>query len=150
MVYREGDRILVKIPVRFRRRNGRQMIFAAGEGADEKSKSDNHALVVALARGWQWQEELESGQYASLEELAQAKGVDRSYAGRLLKLTSLAPEIVEALIAGQERVGASLRQLRRGIPLAWEEQRELWALENPDLKIGVGCLSRLGLLSSRS
>ena len=65
-VYREGNRIVVKIPVRFRRRNGRQMIFAAGEGEDEKSKADNHALVVALARAWQWQEELESGQYSSI------------------------------------------------------------------------------------
>jgi hypothetical protein len=67
------------------------------------------------------------GHCPSPEDLAHSKGVDRSYAGRLLKLTSLAPEIVEAVLAGQERVGLSLRQLRRGIPLAWEEQRELWA-----------------------
>ncbi len=58
-VYREDDRIVVNIPVRFRKRNGRQMIFAAGE--EEKSKADNHALVVALARAWQWQEELGVG-----------------------------------------------------------------------------------------
>lgn len=123
MVYREGDRIIVKIPVRFRRRNGRQMIFAAGEGEEDKSKADNHALVVALARAWQWQEELESGKYSGVEELARAKKVDRSYAGRLLKLTSLSPEIVEAVLAGEEPEDLSLRQLRRGIPLSWEEQR---------------------------
>ena len=80
----------------------------------------------ALARAWQWQEELESGKYSGVEELARAKKVDRSYAGRLLKLTSLAPEIVEALLAGQGPEGLSLRQLRRGIPLSWEDQRELW------------------------
>ena len=126
MVYQEGDRIIVKIPVRFRRRNGRQMIFVAGEDGASHSKSDDNALALAIARAWKWQEELESGKYASLEELARAKKVDRSYAGRLLKLTSLAPDIVEALLAGQEREGLSLRQLRRGIPLSWEEQRELW------------------------
>ena len=73
MVYREGDRIIVKIPVRFRRRNGRQMIFAAGEGAASNSKSEDNALAWAIARAWKWQEELESGEYLTIEELASAK-----------------------------------------------------------------------------
>jgi hypothetical protein len=124
MLYREGDRIIVKIPVRFRRRNGRQMIFAEGEGEDEKSKADNHALVVALARAWHWQEELESGQYSSIGELAEANQVDRTYVSRLLQLTSLAPDLVESLLAGDDCEGLSLRQLRKGIPLLWSEQRE--------------------------
>jgi hypothetical protein len=47
-------------------------------------------------------------------------------------LTSLSLEIVEALLAGQERKGLSLRQVRSGIPLAWQKQRELWAQNNPD------------------
>ena len=93
--------------------------------------------VIALARAWKWQEELESGEYASLEELAHSKGVDRSYAGRLLTLTLLAPAIVEALLAGHEREGLSLRQLRRGIPLSWEEQRELWHQKTPTSEVGV-------------
>jgi hypothetical protein len=126
MVYRDGDRIVVKIPVRFRRRNGRQMIFAEGEDRASNSKSEDNALALAIARAWKWQEELESGKYASIEDLARAKKLDRTHVGRMLRLTSLAPEIVEALLAGQERKGLSLRQLRRGIPLAWEEQRELW------------------------
>jgi hypothetical protein len=83
--------------------------------------------VISLARAWQWQEELESGEYSTVEELASANKIDVSYVRRLLRLTSLAPEIVEALLAGQEREGLSLRKLRGGIPLSWEEQRELWA-----------------------
>ena len=122
-VYREGDRIIVKIPVQFRRRNGRQMIVAADE--ESQAGPDDNTLAVAIARAWQWQEELESGKYASIDELARAKKVDRSYAGRLLRLTSLAPEIVEAVLAGEDVPGLSLRQLRKGIPLVWEEQREL-------------------------
>lgn len=106
------------------RRNGWQMIFAAGEGEPEKSKADNHALVVALARAWQWQEELESGQYSSIGELADANQVDRTYVSRLLQLTSLAPDLVESLLAGDDCEGLSLRQLRKGIPLLWSEQRE--------------------------
>ena len=103
------------------------MIFAAGEGGASNSKSEDNALALAIARAWKWQEDFESGEYSGVEELARAKKVDRSYAGRLLKLTTLAPEIVEALLAGQEHEDLSLRQLRRKIPLSWEEQRELWA-----------------------
>jgi hypothetical protein len=126
-VYREGDRIVVNIPVRFRRRNGRQLVFAAGgDGAEGNSKSDDNALVVAIARAWQWQEELESGEYSTVEDLASAKKLDRTYVSRILQLTSLAPDIVESLLAGDDCKGLSLRQLRKGIPALWSEQRKLW------------------------
>ncbi len=127
MVFREGDRIVVKTPVRFRRRNGRQMIVAAGEGEGSKAGSDDNALALAIARAWQWQEELESGEYSTVEELAATKKIDVSYVRRMFRLNSLAPDIVEAMLQNRTPVGLSLRQLRRGIPLAWCKQRELWA-----------------------
>ena len=77
-VYRDGDRIIVRIPVQFRRRNGRQMIVAADE--ESTAGPDDNAPAVAIARAWQWQEELESGKHASIEDLARAKKVDRTYA----------------------------------------------------------------------
>ncbi len=52
--------------------------------------------------------------------------MDRSYVGRMLRLTSLAPDIVEAIIRGEEPEGVSLRQLHAGVPLCWQEQRERW------------------------
>ena len=57
---------------------------------------------MAIARAWQWQEELETGKYSTIQDLARAKKVDGTYASRILKLTSLAPEIVEAVLAGQD------------------------------------------------
>ena len=122
-VYREGDRIVVNIPVRFRRRNGRQMIFAAGDTTEDNSKSDDNALVVALARAWQWQEELESGEYSTVQELASAKKSDVSYVRRLLRLNSLAPDIVEAILQNTAPDHISLRTLYRGIAPSWAEQR---------------------------
>lgn len=90
-VSREDNAIVVRIPVTFCRRNGRQLVLTHG-GEERRTRPDreaNSALVSAVAKAYHWQEQLESGQYASLEELAAAHGVDRSYAGRILRLTSL-------------------------------------------------------------
>jgi hypothetical protein len=120
-VYREGDRIVVRIPVQFRRRNGRQLILSAG--GEAKSKSEDNALAVAIARAWKWQEELESGGYSTIGDLAAAKKTDVSYVRRMLRLNSLAPDIVEAILNNEAPNHLSLRTLFRGIPLSWEEQR---------------------------
>ena len=82
----------------------------------------NSALVSAVAKAYRWQEQLESGQYASLEELAAANGVDRTYVSRILRLTSLSPEIVERILDGDEPEGVSLRRLQKDLPLAWSDQ----------------------------
>jgi hypothetical protein len=89
------------------------MVLTCG-GEERPAKPDrqvNSALVSAVAKAYRWQEQLESGQYASLEELAAANGVDRTYVGRILRLTSLAPEIVERILDGDEPEGVSLRRL---------------------------------------
>lgn len=69
---------------------------------------------------------------AGIEDLAQALGVDRSYAGRLLRLTSLAPDIVEAILRGDEPDGLSLRKLQKELPMCWREQRGRWAAGRTD------------------
>ena len=91
-----------------------------------QERTVNSALVSALAKAYHWQEQLESGQYASLEELAAAHGVDRSYVGRILRLTSLSPEVVELIVDGKEPNGLSLRRLLKGISLDWEQQKKDW------------------------
>lgn len=98
------------------------MIITAGEGKGS-SKSDDNALAVAIARARQWQEELESGEYSTIEDLAAAKKTDVSYVRRMLRLNSLAPDIVEAILENRAPDGLSLAKLHRGIPLSWEEQR---------------------------
>jgi hypothetical protein len=125
-IRQETDAVVARIPVKFYRRNGRQMVLAHNDasGNQQSAPSQNRTLIAILAKAYQWQEELESGQSANLEDLAHSKAVDRSYAGRLIRLTSLAPNVVEQVLAGVEHGTWSLRQLRRGIPLAWEEQGE--------------------------
>ena len=127
-ICREDGAVVVHIPVHFRRRNGRQMILTC-DGQQHPARQDrtvNSALVSALAKAYHWQEQLESGQYVRLEQLATAHGVDRSYVGRILRLTSLSPEIVELILDGKEPNGLSLRKLLQGFSLDWQQQRKDW------------------------
>jgi hypothetical protein len=77
---------------------------------------------TALAKAHRWQEQLESGQYTVPEVPAAAIGLDRTYVGRILRLTSLAPEIVERILTGDEPLGIRLRRLQKDLPAVWEEQ----------------------------
>lgn len=123
-IRRDGGKVVVSVPVRFYRRNGRQMILADSIESDSiEAAVPNNALLAALAKAYAWQEQLESGQFEDLEDIAKEQGVDRSYVGRMLQLTSLAPDIVESILAGQTFADISLRDFRKGIPVSWEEQR---------------------------
>ncbi|MBN1436610.1 MAG: hypothetical protein JW936_06025 [Sedimentisphaerales bacterium] len=86
----------------------------------------NHTLIEAVAKGHRWQAQLESGEYASMEDLAHAVGCDRTYVGRMLLLTSLAPDIIEAILRGDEPDDLSLEKLRKNLPARWDEQRTIY------------------------
>lgn len=124
-VCQENNTVVVRIPVKFYRRNGRQMVLAQNDptGNQHADLSPNCTLIANLAKAYHWQEQLESGEYGSLEELAKANKVDRTHISRILQLTSLSPTIVEQILDGNEPFGISLRRLRKGINLVWSEQR---------------------------
>ena len=73
---------------------------AGGDAAGVAETRGDPTLVKALARAFRWRRMLEEERYGSIRELAAAEGVDRAYVGRLLKLTLLAPEVVEAILNG--------------------------------------------------
>jgi hypothetical protein len=85
------------------------------------------ALVKALARAHRWKRLLESGRYGSLAELARAERIDRSYLARTLRLTLLAPDIVEASLNGRQPCVLALPDLLERVPSLWEEQRSSMA-----------------------
>jgi hypothetical protein len=67
---------------------------------------------------------LEEGRYRSAGELAEAEDVTRSFVNRLLRLTLLAPDIVEAVLDGRQPKGLRLEDLTQTLPSAWDEQRQ--------------------------
>jgi hypothetical protein len=79
-------------------------------------------LVKALARAWRWRQILESGEYGTLAELSAAERISRSYICRVLRLTLLAPDIVERVMDGVPTAG--LARLLEPFPIEWEMQRE--------------------------
>jgi hypothetical protein len=78
---------------------------------------------TVLARAFHWQELLDTGRYASVTALADALQLDRSYARRILTLATLAPDIVDAIVRGDEPNGLSLERLTKGMPMGCETQR---------------------------
>jgi ParB-like chromosome segregation protein Spo0J len=83
----------------------------------------DNAIVMALGRAHRWKAMLESGEYASVTELAKAEKINLSYLCRILRLTLLAPEIVEALLNGRQSIGQCLSDLLQPISVIWAEQQ---------------------------
>ena len=120
----DGKTITVRIPMTFARRGGRKVIVAPGGGdawAPAKPRPDE-TLIRALARAHRWKRRLEEGRYGSAGEIAAAEGVTRSVVSRLLRLTKLAPDIVEAILEGRQPKAMQLGELTDAIPSEWEKQ----------------------------
>ena len=77
----------------------------------------DNALVKALARAFRWRKMLDTGVHATIEDLARAKGVAPSYVSRVLRLTLLAPDIVEAILDGRQAAELQLDDLLEGFPV---------------------------------
>jgi hypothetical protein len=80
-------------------------------------------LLKALARAFRYQRMLDDGRYASISEMAAAEKLDRGYLGRLLQLTLLAPDVVEAILGGRALESGSLPALMGPFPVCWSKQR---------------------------
>jgi hypothetical protein len=121
----DGDTLVVRIPMRFQRRGGRKRIVApdGSELAPTSKPQPDGALVKALARAWRWQKLLDEGVYGSVVEIAEAERISKSYVSRILRLALLAPDIVEAILAGRADQCMTLEQLDRPLPATWEDQR---------------------------
>lgn len=124
-VRREGDCVVLNIPMAFRHRNGRREILLPPGGGAPLGPEPNRTLVLALARAWRWQEMLDSGKAGSVDELAKRLHLDSTYVARTLRLTALAPDLVKAVLAGEEPDGLSLRSLSADLPCNWLEQKRL-------------------------
>lgn len=122
----DGRVLTVSLPLSVRRRGGhKQIVFPDGAPAwSQPSARVDSTLVKAIARAHRWKNMLESGSYPSVAELAAAERINASYLARVLRLTLLAPDLVETVLAGKH-ASLTLHALMGRFPLEWIEQRKL-------------------------
>jgi len=115
------ETVTLHVPFRVVKRGGRKEIQWP-EGAAQPRSTDS-TLIKALARVFRWKRMLESGEFATIAELADRDGIAVSYMTRVLRLTLLAPDIVEGILDGRQGPEVTLARLLAPLPVEWEEQR---------------------------
>lgn len=114
------ETVTLHVPFRVVKRGGRKEMQLP-EGSTQPRRTDN-TLVKALARAFRWKRMLETGGFTTIAELAEREGIAPSYMTRVLRLTLLAPDIVEAILDGKQEPEVTLARLIGGIPEEWESQ----------------------------
>ena len=126
-----GDILRIHIPINLKRRQSRKMIVAP-DGSDitgaftHGKDNKDYKLIKAVGKAFLWQGMLESGTYASVEQMAKALAVEITHMRKILRLTLLAPDIVESIVQGKQPRTLTLQQVIRGFPMDWAEQRNFW------------------------
>ena len=122
----DGATLTVWISIAFRARGGRKLVVSP-DGVPAwvgPSSGVDDTLVKALARAFRWRRLLETGVHGTVDEIARAEGINDSYVSRILRLTLLAPDIVEAILDGRQPPQLTLARLMKPFPLQWERQRK--------------------------
>ncbi len=114
------ETVTLHVPFHIVKRGGRKEMQLP-EGATQPRRPDS-ALVKALARAFRWKRKLESGEFATIAELAEREGIAPSYMTRVLRLTLLARDIVEAILDGKQGPEVTLARLLEPFPLEWKYQ----------------------------
>ena len=122
----DGRTVTVRIPISIRRRAGRKRVLApdgtSSAWAAPPRRIDS-ALVKAIARAFRWRKLLETGVYVTVGEIAAAEKINSSYVSRVLRLTLLAPVIVEGILDGRQPAAVTLVALMEPFPVEWREQQ---------------------------
>ena len=114
------ETVTIHVPFRIVKRGGRKEMQLP-EGGTLPARADS-TLVKALARAFRWKRMLESGEFATIAELAEREGIAPSYMTRVLRLTLLAPDIVEAILDGKHGPAVTLVRLMEPLSLEWAAQ----------------------------
>jgi hypothetical protein len=116
------DTITVHVPFRVVKRGGRKEMHLP-EGAAQLRRTDS-TLIKALARAYRWKRLLDAGRFATIEEIAAHEHISASYLTRVMRLTLLAPDIIEEILDGRTPA-LGMDELLSPMTQLWSEQRAL-------------------------
>src|SRR5689334_13827641 len=109
LVSRDNRTVTVRVPISITKRGGRKLVLAPDRANMAHSvRHVDNTILKAIARAFRWREMLEDGGYTTIAEIAAAEKINESYVGRVLRLTLLAPEIIEAILSGHHAAGLQL------------------------------------------
>jgi hypothetical protein len=122
---KDGRILVVSLPIAFKQHGGRKRILTpAGSMTWSPNRPQpRSALVTALAKAHRWRKLIENGGFSTTAELARSEGVNESYLCRIIRLTSLAPDIISAVLNGEQT--PELKRLLNPLPGDWNAQRKL-------------------------
>lgn len=119
-----SETMTLQVPFRLVKRGGRKEIQLPAD--PPKGRRNDSTLVKALSRAFRWQRMLETGEFATIGELAAHERIAHSYMTRVLRLTLLAPDIVDAILNGQQGPEMTLPRALEPFPADWAAQRAHW------------------------
>jgi len=128
--------VTVTVPFAIRKRGGRKLVVTPDgtTAAPAMRARVDSALLKALARGFRWRRLLETGDFATIEEIADAEKINPSYASRVLRMTLLAPEIVESILAGKKPEGLTMARAMQPFSYEWSIQSAMFHVNKNELR----------------
>lgn len=120
----DDDLHTLRVDAKFERRGLETKLVVSGGAEPIGHARAANALRDALEKALRWNDDLRSGQVASMSAIATREGVTQRYVAHLIKLAFLSPDIMIAIIRGEVPADVSLDRSKKGFPLDWAEQRK--------------------------
>ena len=117
-----SDTIRVVIPLMIRKRNGRPKILPPDDVTVRQGRSQDPHVLRAIARGWNWRRQLETGFASTIQDIAAAEKVSDRFVSRMIRLAYLSPEVLDHLVMRRVPPVLSLNDLVAVADRPWAEQ----------------------------
>jgi hypothetical protein len=126
----DNDVISIDLPMTFKLRGGRKVIVLPDgtQCSPAPMATIDNTMIKAITRAFRWQRLLENGTCGCLEEIAKAEKIGASFVSRIIRLALLAPDILEAVLAGKQPADLTLKDLMAPFPVEWAGQREQFGI----------------------
>jgi hypothetical protein len=128
--FEAGGRSVTFVPMTIKRRQASKMLIPPPGELNAKIKSSfDLPMIRTLGKAFYWQALLDSGQASNVSELARQLKLEPGWVAEVLRLTMLAPDIVQAIMEGRQPRQLNLHAVRgrqAEVPAGWNEQRRLF------------------------
>ena len=138
--YQSQGSAVTFVPLTIKRRHTRRLLIAPPGQEDAKVRSSfDLPMIRTIGKAFYWQKLLDSGEVANATELARQLKLEPGWVAEVLRLTRLAPDIVQAILDGRQPRHLNLHAVRgrqAEVPVDWDEQRRLFGFRAETVRKG--------------